>query len=125
MQGNNRIDMWLMSHSNYFRPEHMASITDLLSRLPEDKANLLLSLELKDPTTILLFSIFLGELGVDRFMLGHTGLGIAKLLTCGGCGIWWIVDMFIISGRARDYNYQLLVQHLGHVTTTYDQFPLQ
>jgi TM2 domain-containing membrane protein YozV len=46
-----------------------------------------------------------GNLGIDRFMLGDTGLGIAKLLTCGGFGIWTIVDLFTVMGRSRDYNF--------------------
>jgi hypothetical protein len=37
-------------------------------------------------------------------MLGDTGLAIAKLLTCGGLGIWTIVDWFIIMGRTRELN---------------------
>jgi TM2 domain-containing membrane protein YozV len=44
----------------------------------------------------LLLSIFVGGLGADRFYLGYTGLGVAKLLTCGGCGIWSIIDMIMI-----------------------------
>jgi TM2 domain-containing membrane protein YozV len=49
--------------------------------------------------TALLLSLFLGSLGVDRFYLGYTGLGIAKLLTFGGLGIWSIIDFIMIATR--------------------------
>jgi hypothetical protein len=51
----------------------------------------------KEWLTALLLSIFLGGLGVDRFYLGYTGLGVAKLLTLGGCGIWSIIDIISIA----------------------------
>ncbi len=59
----------------------------------------------------LLLSIFLGSLGVDRFYLGSIGLGILKLITAGGCGIWYIIDIILIAtGKVRDANGQPLAQ---------------
>lgn len=43
-----------------------------------------------------LISWLVGVFGVDRFYLGYTGLGVAKLLTLGGCGIWAIIDLILI-----------------------------
>lgn len=62
------------------------------------------TLQFKDPTIILIVSLLVGSLGVDRFMLGDTGLGIGKLLTCGGLGIWTIIDWFSIMGVTREKN---------------------
>jgi len=47
----------------------------------------------------LLLSILVGTLGVDRFYLGYTGLGILKLVTGGGCGVWWLIDIILIATR--------------------------
>lgn len=50
----------------------------------------------KSKQTALLFSIFTGVLGVDRFYLGYTALGVLKLLTAGGLGIWALIDFIRI-----------------------------
>jgi TM2 domain-containing membrane protein YozV len=46
-------------------------------------------------------------------MLGDTGMGIGKLLTCGGLGIWAIVDWFLVMGRAREINFQNISRALA------------
>ncbi|XP_073998787.1 TM2 domain-containing protein 2 amaretto [Rhodnius prolixus] len=46
--------------------------------------------------TTLMYSILLGFLGMDRFCLGQTGTAVGKLLTLGGVGIWWVVDIVLL-----------------------------
>ncbi len=49
------------------------------------------------------FSVFCGLLGADRFYLGKVGTGLLKLMTAGGLGIWWLVDVILIATeRAKD-----------------------
>jgi hypothetical protein len=59
----------------------------------------------KEWLTALLISLFVGTLGIDRFYLGYTGLGILKLITLGGCGIWALIDLIrIATGSLKDAN---------------------
>ena len=63
-----------------------------------------LSSAVKDRNTVLILSVIFGAWGVDRFYIGDMGMGLLKLFTLGGCGILWLIDLFIIRGRADDYN---------------------
>lgn len=57
----------------------------------------------KEWLVALLLSIFVGYLGVDRFYLGYVGLGILKLITAGGFGIWSLIDIILIAcNRLKD-----------------------
>lgn len=53
----------------------------------------------RDYVVALVLSIFLGTLGVDRFYMGKIGTGILKLLTIGGLGIWWLIDLILIATK--------------------------
>ena len=47
----------------------------------------------------LLMSIFFGSLGVDRFILGQVFVGLLKLVTLGGFGVWWLIDVILIATK--------------------------
>ena len=68
--------------------------------------------QMKDPLLSILLSIFIGTLCVDRFYIGDVGLGIGKLLTAGGCGIWWLIDIFLIVDATKQKNLELLSYYL-------------
>ena len=82
---------------------------DRLLAMPEDQFYRAQAIEYKDPPTLLLLSVLLGPLGVDRFMLGDIGMGVLKLLTGGVCGILWIIDICTIQKTVRDQNFQAIM----------------
>ena len=106
------VDMYLIRNQKFFPSEKLPFLRDRLLHTDPTRFMWVAGTELKDPLTILLISLFLGNLGVDRFMLGDTGLGVAKLLTLGGCYIWGIVDLFVVQNRAREVNFEKIMSML-------------
>lgn len=108
----NKVDMYIMTNQKYFPAEKIMYIKEKLTAMDESKLIMLQTIDLKDPTTILLVSIFLGYLGIDRFMLGDIGMGILKLLTGGCCGILTIVDWFTVSKKTKELNFNNIMTML-------------
>ncbi len=106
-----KVDLFISTMNEKLPADKMMAVRSQLEKLDDSKFPLLQSLNYKSPTTLLIISLFLGSLGIDRFMLGQTGLGIAKLLTCGGFGLWTIVDWFLIIGMTKDVNYQMFMRN--------------
>lgn len=102
-------NLLLSTYGKYFPEERFADVKTILENMSEDKQAALAMAEFKDPTISLIISLLGGGLGIDRFYIGDTGLGIAKLLTCGGLGIWSIIDWFLIMGAVREKNFQKLL----------------
>ena len=99
-----KIDLYLTTNAKYFEPTAIPIIRQKLESASDDTFLTLQATELKDPTSVLLVSIFLGYLGIDRFLIGDVGIGILKLLTCGVCGILTIIDWFTISKKTKQLN---------------------
>lgn len=106
----NKVDMFIATMSSKFPGDKLMVIKNQLEKLDDSKLMMIQSAEYKDPTTMLIISLFLGAFGVDRFMLGQTGAGIGKLLTCGGFYIWMIIDWFTIQKATKEFNYQKFIQ---------------
>lgn len=102
----------MMMNSKFFEAHHLGAIRERLTSLDESKASTVQMIQFKDPTIVLIISILIGGLGIDRFYIGDTGLGIGKLLTCGGLGIWTIIDWFLIMGATREKNMETFQQNL-------------
>ena len=100
-----KVDLFLAANQKFFSPTQILTIKDRLLALDDDKFTLINALDYKDPTMMIIVSVFAGSLGIDRFMLGDTGYGVLKLLTCGGCGILTIIDWFNIQDLTRNQNY--------------------
>ena len=49
-----------------------------------------------DWLTLFLLTFFVGVLGVHRFYVGKIGIGFLMLLTLGGLGVWFLVDLILV-----------------------------
>jgi TM2 domain-containing membrane protein YozV len=107
-----KVDMFMMANAKFFESHHLMQLREQLLALDDSKWVLVQTIPFKDPTTSIIVSILAGNFGIDRFLIGDTGLGIGKLLTCGGLGIWAIVDWFLIMGATREKNFFKLQQVL-------------
>lgn len=100
-----------------------------MAQLDDSQANqVIAAADVKNPTTALILSIFLGGFGVDRFYIGHTGLGIGKLLvtlllpivTLGislfFSWIWIVVDWFLIMNATKAANLEAINTALATMT---------
>lgn len=105
-----KVDLFILTNAKNFESHHVIHIREKLLEMDDSKWVLIQSTSFKSPQTSLIVSILAGGLGIDRFMIGDTGIGIGKLLTCGGLGIWTIVDWFLIQDATREKNFQKIQQ---------------
>jgi len=105
-----QVNQLLAIHGNKLPFESIEMVKKKLLTMDYDIASIRMA-QFKDPMTSLILSILVGSLGVDRFYLGDIGLGVGKLITCGGAYIWWLIDIFLIQDVTKRKNFELLIMY--------------
>lgn len=93
----------LALYGNRLPIESIEMIRNRLSEMDYNIASIRMA-QFKDPTMALILSVVVGSLGVDRFYIGDVGMGVGKILTCGGAYIWWLIDIFMIQDATKRKN---------------------
>lgn len=91
--------------------ESIFSVKEQLKDMDYSTASIVLA-QAKDPTIAIILSVVVGSLGIDRIYIGDIGLGIFKLITCGGFGLWWLIDLFLIMDATKQRNLQHMMELL-------------
>ncbi len=98
------ITSFLSENMKKFHTADLIKIKEVIKEMNDQELLALSGTDFKDPTISLVLSIIVGGLGVDRFYIGDIGAGVGKLLTAGGLGIWWIIDLFNIQKKTKTNN---------------------
>lgn len=108
-----KVDMFIMTNSRYFEGYQLSAIRERLIAMDDSRWVMISTVQLKDPAIYLIISILVGHFGIDRMLIGNIGLGVLKLITCGGLGFWTLVDWFLIMGLTRQSNMEKIQPYLN------------
>lgn len=96
---------FLIEHKNYFNDFDLDVLKADLESLSKEELKLFMNTNFVNPNANFAVSLLTSVLGVDRFVIGQTDIGLLKLLTAGGIGIWAIIDWFQIKELTQEYNF--------------------
>jgi len=100
----NQVNFWFSMNAENFAPETLPIIKGKLEQMNDSQMMFLQGASFKKPSTIFLVALLLGW---ERFLLGDIALGIVKVITGNGCGIWWLIDVISAKKRTYKYNFEL------------------
>ena len=110
-----KVDMFVGMHVEHFLPQDLAQIRYWLENMDDGKYFFVQGIEFQKPSTMLFIAILLGW---ERFWLNDIFLGILKLITLGGCFVWWFIDIFTVNRRTKRYNFRKFKQMVNSYSTT-------
>ena len=97
------VQAFMLKNGECFDMMAVQDVQNKLAEVDDAKSAMLMSMNLQKPTVMLIIAIVLGW---ERFFLDDIGLGVVKVITCYGCGIWWLIDIFSAQRRTYEYNYK-------------------
>lgn len=107
-----KIDLFVAQNSSKLPADKMLLVVERLKNMSDERFIMLQSTSLTNPVVVWVVSFLFGCLGIDRFLVGSVGAGIVKLLTVGGLGIWWFIDLFLIVKAVKEQNFKKLSLYL-------------
>jgi len=116
------ISNFMSKNSKMFKACDLMYIEEQLKKMTDDQLQIAYSMHFVNPVLNEVLSIVVGSFGVDRFLIDQIGLGILKLVTCGGFGVWTVIDWFIIMNKTREFNFRKFMEVAG---TTSLPLPVQ
>ena len=99
-----KVNLFIATKGENFPTESLPMIRERLMNMSSENEMAIMATDYTNPVLAIILSIIVGEFGIDRFLIGDIGLGIGKLLTGGGCGIWWLIDLFLIMDATKKKN---------------------
>ncbi|NNI37662.1 TM2 domain-containing protein [Pasteurella multocida] len=108
-------ESYLLVNGNNFPNDKIFTLKEKLLAITEDQKLLVQLAGLKSPTTVLILSLFLGTLSIDRFYLGDIFLGILKIVSVLFFGIgfiWVLLDIYLCYQHAKHYNFEKIMSIL-------------
>jgi len=108
-----KINLFIATKGDNFPAESIPMIKERLANLSSENEMAAMATDYTSPVLAIILSACFGEFGVDRFIIGDIGLGIGKLLTGGGCGVWWLIDLFLIMGATKKKNLEKFLTAVG------------
>jgi hypothetical protein len=111
-ENTQKVDVYISSIMNFFEPHRIPYIKEKLLSLDASRLAKIQFIPMKSPQKSLMLSILFGGFGIDRFYIGDIGIGIVKMITLGGFGIWMLFDWFNIQSATRKNNFAKLQQLL-------------
>ena len=106
------IDLFLADNARYLPKEKNQELREKLLDADPTRFQAATQVVLKNPSVMVLLSLFLGGFGVDRFVFGETGMGFLKLLTFGMFGILTVIDWFLTPNKTKELNYSSILRLL-------------
>ncbi|WP_101775097.1 TM2 domain-containing protein [Pasteurella oralis] len=112
MESKQFAESYVMTNASNFPNDKIFLVKEKLSTLPESRQSSIQAVDLKNPMVVLLLSIFLGGLSIERFYLSDIGLGILKIITVlfFGVGLIWVLfDIYFCYKKAKELNFNKIM----------------